>query len=745
MIRRWAGGALACVISLGALAAGGLEPFERPLIDLRMRLVQSTADPAPVLIEIDPHSIHEVGRWPWPRSLHALLLDRLTAAGVGEVFLDIDFSLPSEEYEDSPLEGALARREGRTTLVAFRQWSASAEAYIDAGPLPRFARHAQVASSNMIPDADGLMRVGRERYPWRGEMLPGFAAAIAGTTGDGVFTIDYGIRLDSLTRLSFVDVARGDVDPALLRGRPIVVGGTAIELGDNLAVPNHRVLPGVVVQMLAAQSLMLDRALQRLPLWAYALVLPIFFFCLCWLTRRFGFPALVAVFLGVNILVAAVAVALQAVAPVLLDVVPFALGSFTAFAVIFVGRFQSIARRLVKETLSRLRSEKLMATVADNAFDALVTTDRVGQVRFVNRAAGRMFGISSADAEGLSIAHFVARPDALGQEMLPGALQRILASGRPRRLLCRRRNGELFYAELAISQLNDSEQPMYILLVRDIDRRVQAERRLRARERELRRAKMEADLANQLKTEFLHNMSHELKTPLNAIIGFSEIMERQLLGPLGSDGYVDYAKDIRESGERLLHTVSDVLEYSRIESGNSEPDEGEFDIVDLCRRQAERLQAAGQASGHRIEAYIPPANAYYRGDERLFALALQHVLDNALKFTPQGGRVALMLHLEDDGVARIVVEDSGVGIDPGEIEACFEPFRQADRGLQRSHEGAGLGLTLAKRFVELHDGSIALQSPAPGGDGTSGTTVTVILPGSRAVTGTLHARAASAG
>src|SRR5690606_16412538 len=129
---------------------------------------------------------------------------------------------------------------------------------------------------------------------------------------------------------------------------------------------------------------------------------------------------------------------------------------------------------------------------------------------------------------------------------------------RPRRLLCRRRNGELFYAELAISQLNDSEQPMYILPVRDIDRRVQAERRLRARERELRRAKMEADLANQLKTEFLHNMSHELKTPLNAIIGFSEIMERQLLGPLGSDGYVDYAKDIRESGERLLHTVSDV-------------------------------------------------------------------------------------------------------------------------------------------------------------------------------------------
>jgi cell cycle sensor histidine kinase DivJ len=130
-----------------------------------------------------------------------------------------------------------------------------------------------------------------------------------------------------------------------------------------------------------------------------------------------------------------------------------------------------------------------------------------------------------------------------------------------------------------------------------------------------------------------------------------------------------------------------------------------------------------------VEASVPPAEARYIGDERLIGLALDHVLSNALKFTPAGGRIVFMLQLDDDGGARIVVEDTGVGIDPADIEACFEAFRQADRGLGRSHEGAGLGLTLAKRFIGLHQGSIFLHSGR--GDGTK---VTITLPAARRCT-----------
>jgi PAS domain S-box-containing protein len=346
-----------------------------------------------------------------------------------------------------------------------------------------------------------------------------------------------------------------------------------------------------------------------------------------------------------------------------------------------------------------------------------------------------MFGLSMAEAEGTSVAQFIARLDSSSEAELAEALRKVMTAGRPRRLVCRRSNGELFYADLAVSELNDAERRMYILLVRDIDRRVRAERRLLARERELRRAKTEAELANQSKTEFLANMSHELKTPLNAIIGFSEIMEQQMLGPLGSDSYIAYARDIRKSGQRLFHTVADVLEFSRIEAGEDSLQEEVFDLVGLCRNMAGHLQARAGEIGHEVEAYLPPTEACYLGDEQLIKLALNHVLSNALKFTPKGGRISFTVDLNDDGSARVAIEDNGIGIPADEIESCFDAFQQANRGLERSHEGSGLGLTLAKRFVELHQGTITLQSRVGGGQGapqeTAGTRVTITLPAAR--------------
>ncbi|WP_340118360.1 CHASE2 domain-containing protein [Pelagibius sp. 7325] len=740
MTRQWVGWALACLVSLGVLAIGALEPFERPLIDLRMRLVQTPADPAPLLIEIDPRSIHEVGHWPWGRSLHALLLDRLTAAEAGEVFLDLDFSLPSgAEEEDAALEFALARRQGRTTLAAFRQWSESAGAYIDAGPLPRFAAHARLASSNVVPAADGTIREIALRYPWRGGSLPSLAAAIAGVTDsqdaavEDSFYVDYGIDPGGFTRLSFVDVARGDVDPALLRGRSIVVGATAVELGDMLAVPRHRALPGVALQLLAAQSLMLDRALTRVPFWIFVLAVPAFLALLFSLAPRRNISGLLLVVVAGNLLFGAGALVVQATLPVIIDLLPFFLASVVAAAIIFLMRFHGVAASLVRETLARRRSENFLGLVAQHAFDALVTADAKGQVRFVNAAASRMFRLPPDEGGGLSIIDFVARPGSVPQDRVAEALRRVALSNRPQRLVCRRHNGTLFYADLAVSVLeDDGEGLQFILLVRDIDRRVKAEQRLLARERELRRAKAEAELANQSKTEFLANMSHELRTPLNAIIGFSELMEQQLLGPLGNGEYVGYAKGIRESGERLYHTVSDVLEFARIEAGKQSLDAAAVDLAALCRRLADLMMPQMREAGLEFTLSLPASEAYYLIDERLMKHAIKNLLSNALKFTPQGGRVALKLALHGDGAAVVTVEDNGIGIDESEIEACFDAFAQANRGLARSHEGSGLGLTLAKRFVESHQGTITLQSATDGRGGPSGTTATITLPGARA-------------
>jgi signal transduction histidine kinase len=168
------------------------------------------------------------------------------------------------------------------------------------------------------------------------------------------------------------------------------------------------------------------------------------------------------------------------------------------------------------------------------------------------------------------------------------------------------------------------------------------------------------------------------------------------------------------------------LEFSRIEAAEVKLSEDDFDLVDLCHQMGDHFKARCDASGHAFEAYIPPAGVLYQGDERLIKLALNHVLSNAVKFTLPGGKVVFTLQLNDDGSADILVEDTGIGIAEEEIEACFEPFGQANRGLQRAYEGSGLGLTLAKRFVELHQGTITLRSTPD-----KGTKVTVTLPAAR--------------
>ncbi len=737
MKRDFTAALLACLLTLAAYLPGALEPLERPLIDLRMGLMERPVDPELVLVEVDPQSLHEIGTWPWPRTYHALLLDRLTAADAGDVFLDIDFSVRSDETGDAALEAALERRSGRTVLAAFRQWSDSEGGFIDTAPLPRFARHGRLASINMIPSEDGLIREGAASYPWRGGRLPSLAASITGLedAAPRSFFIDYGIDYTTITRYSFVDVASGQVDPELLRGRPILVGATALELGDTLAVPRHLALPGPVVQALATQSLLLDRALLRLPAWIVCLAVGVFVCVHTGLLRNRSVQIQAATVTASNAALWLGAGAVQAAYPVIVDVVPFALGSLGAGIIAIALRFQEVARKLVNESIARQRSEKIMGAVAQNAFDALVTVDENGRVKFVNKAAGRMFGVSMADGD-LSVTDFCVRPRNLTGPAVGEALRRVIAGRRHQRILCQRHNGEVFYADLAVSEVVDQQHPMFILLVRDIDRRVKAERRLLARERDLRRAKNEAEAANKTKTEFLANMSHELKTPLNAIIGFSEIMEQQLLGPIGTDAYLNYAKDIRLSGQHLFHAVSDVLEYSRIETGDVSLKEEEFGLVELCSGLAKHMKTRCLESGHAFEAVLPPAEACCRGDERLIKQAINQLLSNAIKFSPAGERITLALHVNDDGSAEIIVEDTGVGISEAEIETCFEAFGQANRGLERSHEGSGLGLTLAKRFVELHQGSIGLASKFG-----SGTKVTVSLPASRCATGDLRTTA----
>jgi signal transduction histidine kinase len=225
--------------------------------------------------------------------------------------------------------------------------------------------------------------------------------------------------------------------------------------------------------------------------------------------------------------------------------------------------------------------------------------------------------------------------------------------------------------------------------------------------REIEIKSRELQVASQHKSEFLANMSHELRTPLNAIIGFSEVLTERMFGDL-NEKQEEYLKDIYASGQHLLSLINDILDLSKIEAGRMELELTDFDFHTAVDNALTLVRERAGRRGIALHQVVDRRLGQIRGDERKIKQVLLNLLSNALKFTPDGGRVDVQATVSDD-MAEVSVSDTGVGIAPEDQEAVFEEFRQVGTA-DKKVEGTGLGLALSRKFIELHGGRIWVQS-----------------------------------
>ncbi|KLN60052.1 hypothetical protein WH96_14600 [Kiloniella spongiae] len=248
------------------------------------------------------------------------------------------------------------------------------------------------------------------------------------------------------------------------------------------------------------------------------------------------------------------------------------------------------------------------------------------------------------------------------------------------------------------------------------EQNAQLEERVQKRTQELMHSRDAAETANKAKTTFLANMSHELRTPLNGIIGFSEIMEAQLFGDLGNDRYLEYASDIKKAGQHLQDIIGNVLDISRIESGNYEYHFSTVNIPDILYTCISMLKHRAEKQKISIDVNFSQTATNITADKTLLRQTVLNLLSNSVKYTPANGQITVTTEQDLDSTT-ICITDTGKGISKEDMGKVLEPFGQSRENAEIAHEGVGLGLFLAKSYTELQDGELILQSEL--GEGTS--------------------------
>lgn len=355
--------------------------------------------------------------------------------------------------------------------------------------------------------------------------------------------------------------------------------------------------------------------------------------------------------------------------------------------------------------------EGTFRSLLDAAPDAIVIASHDGAIEFVNEQAELLFGYPRTELVGQRVEVLIPeryRERHTGHRGAYGGDPRRRPMGGAVELFGRRKDGTEFPAEISLAPVQTPRGALVMSAIRDVTDRKRLERRLAE--------------ASRLKSEFLANMSHELRSPLNAIIGFAELMYRGKVGPI-SDEHHEYLGDILASSRHLLNLINDVLDLAKVEAGKMEFTAEHVELEELAQELRDVIR--GLAVGRSLDAHVvtdPTVGAVDIDASRVRQI-LYNYISNAIKFTPDGGRIDVRIAPEGSDCFRVDVTDTGVGIAETHLDKLFVAFQQLDGGTTKKYQGTGLGLALTKRLAEAQGGRVDVQSVHG-----AGSTFSVVLP-----------------
>lgn len=664
--------ALAVVLSTGWHGA-----LRNALTDLRFAWQSRAASGNVVVVAIDAASIDQIGIWPWPRRLHAELLRRLEAAGAQDVAFDVDFSTPSDPASDAAFVTALREVGGSTILPSFKQPAPKGGAAHINRPLKPFSNQSWPAVVNVAIESDGLVR----RYPVSEKLgdsqMPSMAVVLAGqdTNRRPPFLVDFSIRAASIPTVSYSDVLRGDAATLdKLRDKKIIVGATALELGDRFSVPNGKIISGPVLQALAAESILQHRMLRWTSDVGMFFGLGLICLLMMYSWRRLSPGIRVVVLVGAGAGVELTAALVQAKWPLIIDTSLFHIAIIAYLAAIALDEidFRSLLGRIAESRFHR---------IAMSLGDGLVCTDEDHRITVWNPGASAIFGYMPTEMIGRPFEILCAVPadsgaktfairDAARQALLvPGGAVVVEFEGR-------RKNGETFPVEASFSGWQGTDGFQYGAILRDISvRKREAERVRYLAEHDAltglaNRTMLHAGLADMIADAERH--SCEVALLVIGLDGFQRIND--MLGHSAGD-LVLQAVAVRlkeQAGDRpiVARLSGDEFAIARESADGGEP------IAEFAERLARAFEAplATGTRQHRVRISIGVAVYPEGGQNADDFLSNGHLALTKAKLTRRGSHVIFENAIRQGLENRLTLEgELALAADRGEFELFYQP------------------------------------------------------------------------